>query len=70
MIPIADILAGIRAGQVLIDFLVHSAELARQNGTLTPEQLVQIKAEAGIGDADWDAAVAAARGRIAARAAA
>lgn len=65
MLPFAEVLAGLRAALMLRDFVMRQVQLGKQNGLYTDEQLAQIKAEAGITDAAWDAAVAAAKARLA-----
>lgn len=65
MLPFAEVLAGLRAALMLRDFVMRQVQLGKQNGLYTDEQVAQIKAEAGITDAAWDAAVAAAKARLA-----
>lgn len=47
-----------------VGWVTTQAALARAKGDITDAQLDQIKAEAGVSDAAWDEAVAAARARV------
>lgn len=61
---LVEILAAIRTGRDLIAWAIRQASLQAQNGEFTAEQLTQVGLEAGIADAQWDNAVAAAKARL------
>lgn len=65
--PLAAILAGISIAEELFSFFVHQAELSRQAGEITPEQLEAVKTRSGLSIAEWDAEVEKAKAIIAAR---
>lgn len=63
----AEILAAFQTARALADLALSQYRLAQQEGRLTDEQKAAILAAAQLTDAQVDAAVAAARQRIASR---
>lgn len=59
----AEIMFIIGSARSIIETLVTNAAIMQNNGDITPEQLAEIKAKAALSDSEWDARVAAARGR-------
>jgi hypothetical protein len=59
-----DLLTMIGLAKQLIGWAVTQAMLLRADGDITEEQLQAIRNKAGLSDAAWDEAVAAARQRL------
>ena len=57
-------LAAMNAARSLAEFIARQLALGKQEGKYTDEQIAQVRAEAGIVDAQWDDAVAAAKQRL------
>lgn len=60
----AAILAGIASAREIIEALTRQAALLNAGGMVTDEELEEIRREAEISDAEWDAAVDEARDRL------
>lgn len=55
----------LQGARMLITAVVDWASIAHAKGELSAEKLAEIKAKAGLADAEWDTIVAAAKARIA-----
>jgi hypothetical protein len=62
--PFAAILAAIEGASTAVQGIIRFAELQRQKGEITQEQLDTIKDRAKTSDERWDAAVVEAESRI------
>lgn len=58
------ILSVVRIGRELIEWVMNQVAILRAKGDITAEQYAAIKAAAGLADAQWDAAVVAAKQRL------
>jgi hypothetical protein len=58
------IAAALAAATEVVRLLVRQIELARLKGEITDAQMADIRARAAISDAQWDAAVTAARRQL------
>lgn len=60
------LLSGARVARELLEWIMQQVALARAAGDISQEQFDLIKAQGQAADSDWDAAVAAAKARLAA----
>ena len=59
-----ELLALLGIGKQIIGWVTTQASLMQAQGQISDEEFNKIKAEAGLSDAAWDEAVAAARARL------
>jgi len=60
----ATIMAAMKLGNTIAEWVAFNAKIAHQGGTITDDQFAAVKAEAGVSDQAFDARVAAAQARI------